>query len=215
MLLGNLAYNFVNAISSPGDVLIGATFAATAANLVAAISGGTGSSSTYIKTSTTPNNLTGVVGASGNITFTAAVGGLAGNSLITSYSSAGTSAGTFANGTLTGGVQTGGASGSIVFYPSPATYNPGAVTAGDSLNITSFGYGMNYWHDNFIDAVGSALNGTDIWAISTAFPLGATGFQTAGHQGSGGCGLPTNLVNNVNLVTGALITSLSAATPGC
>jgi hypothetical protein len=101
LAIGNNTFNIVATIgSTAGNVLKGADFAASAANLVAAVMGTSGGGTTYVAPTNTPN-----VSASFSTTivFTALALGAGGNSLVSTYTPFGTSAGGFGATTFTGG----------------------------------------------------------------------------------------------------------------
>ena len=96
---GNNTYTFVSRIgSTPGNVLRGANFAASAANLAAAINRTAGSGSTYIAT-VAARNITATVGAT-TINFSTTTGGLAGAANPSVYTASGTAAGSFDHATF-------------------------------------------------------------------------------------------------------------------
>ena len=103
--IGNNTFTIVSSIGvAAGNVLKGATFADTAANLVAAIMGTSGEGTTYITPTNTPN-VTAVAGT-GVITFTSIAEGTSGNSLASVYTASATSAGAFGGSTFSGGALT-------------------------------------------------------------------------------------------------------------
>ena len=116
--VGNNAYHFVSPIgSTPGNVLVGANFAASAANLIASIMGTSGSGTTYVPTATA-SNVSAVIGtwpaSATSINFTV-------NSpynhyqyayttnYVSTYTAAGTPAGSFQAGTFSDQTLTMGA----------------------------------------------------------------------------------------------------------
>lgn len=109
--VGTQTYTFVNSLSTPTanqiQVLVGATNAASLANLANAVNGGSGAGVNYaFGSSATANTSAKAVAGSTSVAFTALTPGTAGNSIITGVSGTGN---TF--GGATG--LTGGASGSI------------------------------------------------------------------------------------------------------
>ena len=102
LVVGASTFQFVGTIgSTAGNVLVGANFAASAGYLVAAIMGTSGSGAHYNAPASTPN-VSAVF--STEITFTAlALGAAAGNSLTSTYTPSGVSAGSFGGPTFSGG----------------------------------------------------------------------------------------------------------------
>ena len=99
LVIGNNAFAIVDTIgSAAGNILKGADFADTAANLVAAIMGTSGGGTTYVAPANTPN-VSAVY--STTIVFTALALGAGGNSLVSTYTPFGTAAGSLS--AFTGG----------------------------------------------------------------------------------------------------------------
>ena len=104
--VGTQTYTFVTALSTTptaNEVLVGATEAASVANLANAINGGSGAGVTYGSTTVTNTSAVAVAGTSGTLstlTLTALAKGLTGNSIATSETGA---ANTFGGSVLAGG----------------------------------------------------------------------------------------------------------------
>jgi len=115
--IGTTTYTFVTALSSPAvpdQVLIGAGAAGTLADLAAAINGGAGSGTDY-SSNTQPNSQVTATASAGTLTLTAVASGSAGNNISTATNLTG---GSFASGTLTGGVDGGSFSTPVTVYDS-------------------------------------------------------------------------------------------------
>ena len=104
--VGSQKYTFagsITAVSAPNSVLVGATEAASLANLANAVNGGTGSGTTY--SSSTPVNTSATAAATAtSIVFTAIAAGVGGNLLVSTTGS--TADNTFASTTFSGGAKT-------------------------------------------------------------------------------------------------------------
>lgn len=100
VVIGSVTYTLVDTLAAPNDVLIGASAAETAANLVAAINGAAGEGTTY-GTGTVAHPDVSAELSGTTVAVTARVGGTAGNAIATTESGTGTS---WAAATLTGGV---------------------------------------------------------------------------------------------------------------
>jgi hypothetical protein len=101
--VGGKTYTFQTTLTNvANNVALGASFALSAANLVAAINLSTGSGTAYAAATAVNANvwasLAGTV-----ITFTALLGGAAGNAITSVYTAAGTAAGVMSGATLSGG----------------------------------------------------------------------------------------------------------------
>lgn len=128
--IGEQDYVFVEALTTspaavPYEVLVGASAAATAANLVAAINGAAGEGTTYGTGTDANTQVTAVQGTGGNtnkVTITAIVAGADGNSIATTTDDI---ACAWTGETMTGGIDAGtvsaNSSGAFVFdAPVPA-----------------------------------------------------------------------------------------------
>ena len=113
IVIGNQTFTIVSSIgSTPGNILVGAdtnagfvsTMSAIIASMAASISG-SGATANYVP-NTTPSNVSGAAGngltSGATYVFTALTPGLAGNSLVSTYTPAGTSAGSWAGATFVG-----------------------------------------------------------------------------------------------------------------
>jgi len=101
--VGTLTYSFVTALSTTptaNEVLVGATEAASLANLANAVNGGPGSGATY-GSPTTANTSASAVATASTVVFTALTKGLTGNGIATSETGTANTFGaaTLANGT--------------------------------------------------------------------------------------------------------------------
>ena len=102
--IGGITYTFATTLTGvQGQVLVGAAFANSAANLCAAINGGLGANTNYVPTVTLPPATATTV--TSTITVTANSVGTGGNTLASVYTASGTSAGSFAGSTFSGGVN--------------------------------------------------------------------------------------------------------------
>ena len=100
--VGSQSYTFVNALSTTptaNEVLVGATEAATLANLANAVNGGSGAGATYGAPTVANTSATATAGPT-SITFTSLTKGLTGNTITTTATGANN---TFGATTLTGG----------------------------------------------------------------------------------------------------------------
>lgn len=101
--IGSVTYTFQSALTNvAGHVLLGANFALSAANLLAAITLGAGAGTTYAA-ATVANTSATATSTATTIAVSALTPGTAGNSVPTVYTAAGTSAGTFGAAALSGG----------------------------------------------------------------------------------------------------------------
>jgi len=99
--VGSNTYTFVTALNTTptaNEVLVGATEDLSLANLAAAVNGGAGGGTTY-GSPTVANTEVTALATPTSVTFTALVGGIGGNSLV----STATGGSDFANGTFAGG----------------------------------------------------------------------------------------------------------------
>ena len=103
MSIGGVTYTFVSAIgAAPGNVLIGANFAASMTNLAASINCSAGGGTTYIANSPCANPKVSAVAAATTETVTALNVGVSIVSTGTTYTASGTSAGSWGASTLAG-----------------------------------------------------------------------------------------------------------------
>ena len=163
--IGNDTWTAVSVIgSTPGNFLIGSNFLNTGINLANCVNLNT-TTATCVAQSTTPN-VTADIPTSAFLRFWAATGGTAGNSLASTYTPVGTSAGSFTGSTFAGGV----ASTASRYIQLPATQGftvqttngvtGGLATAGPRLLVP----------------------GDVLW--SDAFPLGTTVANVSGTLGN-------------------------------
>ena len=117
LTIGNQTFTFVSAIgTTPGNILVGADtnagFRATMANVIASMAAsisGSGATANYIP-NTTPANVEGSIAAGNGLTtgqtviFEALADGVGGNSLASTYTNSGTSAGSFGAANFAGGL---------------------------------------------------------------------------------------------------------------
>jgi hypothetical protein len=137
--IGGKTYTFQTTLTNvANNVALGATFALSAANLVAAITGGAGSGTAYAAATTANANGTAAY-AAGVITNSAILGGAAGNAITSVYTAAGTAAGVMGQATLSGG-------NSVVT-------NRGGWVKKASSNVA----GKNYVVERGLDPAGSGL----------------------------------------------------------
>jgi hypothetical protein len=134
---GNNTYNMVATLgSTPGNILIGADWPTSAANIIAAVNGGSGAGTTYI----TPTNVPNISAANYNtmtinsVVFTALTLGTAENSYPAVYTPIGGAAAQFPYDTFSGG-STGTVNG-FVFYQLPASQKYVVETVAGSPDIT-------------------------------------------------------------------------------
>ena len=127
--IGSTTYTFQTTLTdSANNVLIGASASATIDNLIAAVTAGAGAGTTY-GTGTVANSLaTAAAGAGDTMDVTAVRSGTLGNSVATTETSANAS---FANATLTGGVN---GAGWTQLEHTPATGRDGGIP--DPINDT-------------------------------------------------------------------------------
>lgn len=104
VVIGSVTYTLADTLAAPNDVLIGATAAETAANLVAAINAAAGAGTTYGTGTVAHPDVSAELSGTA-VAVTAKVGGVAGNSIATTETGTGTS---WAASTLTGGVAADG-----------------------------------------------------------------------------------------------------------
>jgi hypothetical protein len=145
--VGDITYTFRNyslvpaaGNAVPHDVLLGANFAASANNLVAAITGGAGQYSTYGPENQGPgaygaNLLVTASYASGVITFTSNYGPPNANTYPAVYTPTGTAAGVFSGATFSGANATSGPQ-NIGFYQLPKSQEFKIQTVAGSPNVT-------------------------------------------------------------------------------
>ena len=142
--VGNSTYTFVSTIgSTPGNVLLGkdslsatktgAAFLASVTNLENCINNNT-TTSTCVAQSSGPN-ITMDPPTSAVITFWASSGGTGGNSLTSTYTPVGTSAGSFGQATFTGGVAT--ASVDVYQMPVSQAFTIQTTMGSDSVLVTA------------------------------------------------------------------------------
>lgn len=137
--VGPNTYYFSAYLNGPGNVLIGANFAASAANLVAAIMATTGQFKTYYPWNSgegafAPDLLVSAAYASGVITFTSRYGPPDANTYPSVYTAAGASAGAFSGATFSG--ADGFTAANMVFYQLPKTQEFKVQTTIGSSTVT-------------------------------------------------------------------------------
>ena len=139
--LGNDTWTFVSAIgSTPGNVLLGTSWYASAVNLAACINLNT-TTTTCVAQSTTPNVTADTPFINSPlITFWAAVGGTGGNSLTSTYTPIGTSAGSLKGATFGSGsgIFTGRTPPVAIYqYPATQAYTVNTVINTKAITVTS------------------------------------------------------------------------------
>ena len=102
VLIGDTTYTFVAAVSSPFDVLVGASDSDSLDNLISAINGGAGEGTIYGTGTTAHPLVTAAAGAGDTMDVTAKTAGTDGNAITTV---SGLTSGAFAAFTLEGGVD--------------------------------------------------------------------------------------------------------------
>lgn len=102
--VGGKTYTFQTSLTNvANNVALGATFALSVANLVAAIMAGAGSGTAYAAATTANANVTASAPTASTLAISAILGGTAGNAITTVYTASGTAAGAFGAATLSGG----------------------------------------------------------------------------------------------------------------
>ena len=101
--IGAVTYTFVSALTAANDVLIGATAAASASNLMAAITAGTGAGTTYGTGTTAHPDVTAAAGSTNiQVELTALAAGVVGHSIAVTVAAGTRITG---GGNLTGGID--------------------------------------------------------------------------------------------------------------
>ena len=203
--VGNDTFKFVSTIgATAGNVLIGGSFAATAANLVSAIMGTGGSGTTYIAPSSTPNVTAAYT--TGVITFTAITAGTAGNSLTSTYAPSGTAAGSFSGSTFSGGAAT----INCITFTGKYTGSLGNsvnISVGPGTQATSYKVVVynSYLGMEVFDNLAQGLTGNAVWtAIASAINSGASTVRPASNiiVASAGTGTASPATASYTLVGG-------------
>ena len=136
----NYGLSIAGGSGAPHDVLLGANFAASAANLIAALDGSAGQFSTYVPNvngfdAFGGNELVGATYASGVITFTSRYGPPDANTYPSVYTPTGTAAGAFGGATFSGANASTGPIG-MATYQLPATQAFKVRTTNGSTTVT-------------------------------------------------------------------------------
>ncbi|HVO43304.1 MAG TPA: hypothetical protein VMT34_11805 [Aggregatilineales bacterium] len=164
----NYVYTFKTAIAAVGHVLIGASAAATIANLFAALTGGLGAGVTYYA-GTTPlpaaTLIAGVPGVTTTITLTAVQTGTAANAYTLAKSGA--------NLTVSGATLSGGINGDTIV----SAQLQSATSSGGSYSpfVTFSSTGQARTAERIEVPVGTAINGflkATVTVSGTNYPLG-------------------------------------------
>jgi hypothetical protein len=143
--IGTRTYTLVAAPDAADEILIGASAAATANNLMAAINGAAGEGTTY-GTDTVPHQeVSARLNASAVIGLIAHEVGTAGNAIATTESGTGAS---FAAVTLTGGLNTGGVKARFVLAHA-ATLGASGEANGQCFYQGNFNSDALVWHESF------------------------------------------------------------------
>lgn len=143
--IGSRTYTLVSALTAADQVLIGASAAATALNLLAAINGGAGAGTTY-GTGTVPHqDVSARTNASGVVGLVAHDAGVAGNSIATTETSLSAS---FGAATLTGGLDTGGVRARFVLAQA-ATLGASGSANGQCFYQGNFNSDALVWDESF------------------------------------------------------------------
>lgn len=145
VVLGATTYKFVTALTGAADeVLIGATAATAATNLISAITGGAGIGTTYGTGTVANASATAATGGSGKVNFTALAVGTAGNS-IACHGTLTDAGNVFSNtdGTLNGGVAPVGLADEVLIGATAATAATNLISAimGTAGAGTTYGLG--------------------------------------------------------------------------
>jgi hypothetical protein len=143
--IGARVYTLVAALTAANQVLIGASAAATANNLLAAVNGATGAGTTY-GTGTVPHqDVSARLDASAVIGLVAQEVGTAGNSIATTESGTGAS---FGAATLTGGLNAGGIKARFVLAQA-ASLGASGEANGQCFYQGNFNSDALVWHESF------------------------------------------------------------------